>query len=247
MTSHREGRPAGRLAAAGGGFFLSLEGPEGAGKTTQGGLLAEYLRRRGRDVIAVREPGGTPIGEEIRAILLDPRHQRLTARAEMLLFAASRAQLVAEVIAPALRAGKWVISDRFLDASLAYQGVGRGLGVEVVREVNVAATGGLLPDLTLLLDIDAATGLRRARAASAGSGISDRLEQEQVSFHERVRQGFLSLAQNEPERIRVVDARGTVSGVQREIRQAVAQMLRRRDRGPAGRGPDEADPRDCSR
>jgi dTMP kinase len=187
-------------------------------------------------VIAVREPGGTPIGEEIRAILLDPGSRRLTARAEMLLFAASRAQLVAEVIAPALEGGKWVVSDRFVDASLAYQGIGRGLGVEVVREINIAATGGLLPDLTLLLDIDVPTGLRRARAASLGSGVGDRLEQEQVSFHERVRQGFLSLAQNEPERIRVVDARGTVSDVQREIRQAVAQVLRCRGEGPGREG-----------
>ena len=198
-------------------------------------------------MVAVREPGGTSIGEAIRAILLDPRHQGLTARAEMLLFAASRAQLVAEVIVPALRAGKWVVCDRFLDASLAYQGAGRGLGADVVRRVNLAATGGLLPDLTLLLDIDVPTGLRRARAASPGPGRGDRMEQEQESFHERVREGFLSLAQNEPQRIRVVDARGTVAAVQREIRQAVAQALRRREWGPAGRGPDEADPRDCSR
>ena len=231
MTSHRGGRPASRSATSRGGFFLSLEGPEGAGKTTQGGLLAEYLRGRGLDVVAVREPGGTPIGEEIRAILLDPRHQHLTLRAEMLLFAASRAQLVAEVIVPALQALKWVISDRFLDASLAYQGAGRGLGVEVVRQVNAAATGGLLPDLTLLLDIDVPTGLRRARAASPRPGVGDRLEQEHVSFHERVRQGFLSLAKNEPERIRVVDARGTVTAVQRKIRQAVADVLRRRGEG----------------
>jgi dTMP kinase len=218
------------------GVFLTLEGPEGAGKTTQARLLAEYLRSGGRDVIGVREPGGTPIGEQIRALLLDPRRAEMDARTEMLLFAASRAQLVAQVIAPALRAGRDVVCDRYVDASLAYQGVGRGIGLEVVRTVNAVATGGVSPDLTLLLDIDVDRGLERARAETGPQAAGDRMEQEVLAFHQRVREGFLSLAQKEPHRIRVIDARGSVTAVQEAIRQAVAQILRGRDEGRAEEG-----------
>jgi dTMP kinase len=215
------------------GVFLTLDGPEGAGKTTQGRLLAENLTRAGHDVLHVREPGGTLIGERLRALLLDPRHREMDARTEMLLFAASRAQLVAEVIVPALRREVLVLCDRYVDASLAYQGVGRGLGIEVVRAVNAVATGGLLPDLTLLLDINAAAGVRRARAVSERSlggedGAGDRIEQEDVDFHARVREGFLSLARNEPQRIRVIDADGPVAAVQQEIRRTVDEFLRDR-------------------
>jgi len=180
----------------------------------------------------VREPGGTPIGEEIRALLLDPRHREMAPRTEMLLFAASRAQLVAEVIAPALARGTLVLCDRFVDASLAYQGVGRGLGVDVVRAVNAAATDGLAPDLTLLLDVEPAVGLRRARAAPAGWHGGDRLERETLAFHEQVREGFLALARNEPHRIVTIDARGSVAGVHQAITQAVDGFLRRRRQGP---------------
>ena len=202
-------------------------------------------------MLEAREPGGTPIGEQIRALLLDARHREMAARAEMLLFAASRAQLVADVIAPALQAGRCVVCDRYVDASLAYQGVGRGLGIDVVRSVNQVATGGLVPDLTLLLDIDVEIGLERARAETGrgalahaggqsprpgapGTGSGDRMEQELLAFHRRVREGFLSLAKNEPQRIKVIDARGSVAAVQGEIRQVVAQVLRGRE-GP-GRG-----------
>ena len=209
-----------------GGVFLTLEGPEGAGKTTQGRLLAEHLTQAGHDVLHVREPGGTTIGERLRALLLDPRSAEMDARTEMLLFAASRAQLVAEVIAPALARGGLVLCDRYVDASLAYQGVGRGLGIEIVRSVNAVATRGLRPDLTLLLDIDAATGLRRARAAEERGG--DRIEREAVAFHENVREGFLSLARNEPQRITVIDAEGSVAAVQHEIRRTVNAFLRSR-------------------
>lgn len=222
-----------------------------------------HLRDAGHEVLHVREPGGTPIGEQIRALLLDPRHREMAARTEMLLFAASRAQLVAEVIAPALARGMLVVCDRFVDASLAYQGVGRALGVEVVRAVNAAATGGLTPDLTLLLDLEPAVGLRRAREASAAEGAPDRAEQshtpehrtrlvrrgklagrsdggdrmerETLAFHERVREGFLTLARNEPHRIRIIDARGSVADVHQEIRQAVDGFLHRRQEGPRGR------------
>jgi len=206
----------------------------------------------------VREPGGTPIGERIRALLLDPRHREMAARTEMLLFSASRAQLVAEVIAPALARGMLVVCDRFVDASLAYQGVGRRLGIEVVRAVNTAATGGLSPDLTLLLDLEPAAGLRRAREASrtapaqpgatcrredssgAMPGVpggeqwdgGDRMEREALAFHEQVREGFLSLARNEPHRIRIIDARGSMADVHEEIRQAVDGFLRSRRQGP---------------
>jgi len=191
----------------------------------------DALRADGRDVLHVREPGGTPIGEEIRALLLDPRHGELAARTEMLLFAASRAQLVAEVIRPALLRGTLVVCERYVDASLAYQGVGRGLGIEPVRAVNAAGTGGLTPDLTLLLDIEPAVGLRRAREAAGSPGGSeaweggDRLEREALAFHERVREGFLSLAGKELGRIRVVDARGTADEMHRAIMRLVRERL----------------------
>jgi dTMP kinase len=216
------------------GTFLTLEGPEGAGKTTQSRLLVEYLRDAGHTVVHTREPGGTPIGEQVRTLLLDPAHREMAARTEMLLFAASRAQLVADVIVPALAQGALVVCERYVDASVAYQGVGRGLGVEAVRSVNAAATGGLSPDLTLLLDVDPAAGLRRAHGSSraseaeSGWGGGDRLEREAPAFHARVREGFLALARNEPHRIRVIDARGPVDDVQREIRRAVDGFLRSR-------------------
>ncbi len=240
------------------GTFLTLEGPEGAGKSTQGRLLVEDLRRAGREVLDVREPGGTAIGEQIRALLLDPAHGEMAARTEMLLFASTRAQLVAEVIAPALARGTLVVCDRFVDASLAYQGVGRGLGLEVVRAVNAAATGGLAPDLTLLLDVDPAVGLgrvRKAPPARAGEGPpsdgrppgdgrpggarrwqdGDRIEREALAFHERVREGFLSLARIEPQRIRVINARGSVDDVRAEIRRMVEEFLRSRRQAPRER------------
>lgn len=187
-------------------------------------------------MVCVREPGGTPIGEQIRALLLDPRRGEMDARAEMLLFAASRAQLVAEVIAPALRAGRDVVCDRYVDASLAYQGVARGIGVEVVQAVNAVATAGAYPDLTLLLDIDVATGLGRARSETGARAAGDRMEQEVLDFHQRVREGFLSLAQKEPRRIKVIDARGSVTAVQRAIQDAVARALRGRGEGPGEEG-----------
>jgi dTMP kinase len=189
--------------------------------------------------MAVREPGGTAVGEQIRALLVDPRHSELSPRAEMLLFAASRAQLVAEVIRPALDRGRLVVCERYVDASLAYQGAARGLGVEVVRSVNDVATGGLRPDLTLLLDLDPETGLRRARSKAReaagrtpveGWDGGDRLERETAAFHTRVREGFLALARIERERIRVIDARRGVAEVQAEIAAAVADLLQERRR-----------------
>jgi dTMP kinase len=208
------------------GFFITLEGPDGAGKGTQGRLLAADLRRRGYDVLYTREPGGTAVGERIRQILLDETYREMAAETEMLLFAASRAQFVREVVRPALARGAAVLSERYVDASLAYQGFGRGLDVALVRAVNDTATGGLLPDLTLLLDVDPAVGLARARGTGGGPpGRGDRLEQEALAFHQRVRAGFLQLARESPQRFVVIDAQGDVEHVHRQVRQAVEPLL----------------------
>jgi dTMP kinase len=198
-------------------------------------------------VLAVREPGGTAVGEHIRALLVDPRHAELAPEAEMLLFAASRAQLVVEAISPALARGRNVVCERYVDASIAYQGAARGLGVDVVRSVNDVATGGLCPDLTLLLDLDPETGLRRARSKARGgtegggpAGAAppgaegwdggDRLERETLGFHGRVREGFLALARIEPQRIRVIDAGRPVAEVRADITAAVEALLQTRRR-----------------
>ena len=204
------------------GFFITLEGPDGAGKGTQGRRLVEHLRRAAVDVLNTREPGGTSIGERIRRVLLDDTHREMAPETEMLLFAASRAQFVREVVRPALARGTTVLSERYVDASLAYQGFGRGLDVALVRTVNDVATGGLLPDLTLLLDIDPAIGLERVQAAGrAGAAGGDRLEQETLAFHQRVRAGFLQLARESPKRFVVIDAQGDVERVRREVVRAV--------------------------
>jgi dTMP kinase len=172
------------------GRFIVFEGGEGSGKSTQARLLAERLRAAGARVTSVREPGGTPAGDDIREILLDPAHDGLDPRAELMLYAASRAEHVAKVIRPRLEAGDIVVCDRFTDSSLAYQGYGRGLALGAVRTLNDLATGGLAPDLTLYIDLDPRVGIARA----AGRGTADRLEAEEIAFHERVRAGFLELA-----------------------------------------------------
>ncbi|KRT75721.1 MAG: tmk, thymidylate kinase, dTMP kinase [Armatimonadetes bacterium CSP1-3] len=208
------------------GFFITLEGPDGAGKGTQGRRLVEHLRRAAVDVLNPREPGGTSIGERIRRVLLDDTHREMAPETEMLLFAASRAQFVREVVRPALARGTTVLSERYVDASLAYQGFGRGLDVALVRTVNDVATGGLLPDLTLLLDIDPPVGLERVQAAGrAGAAGGDRLEQETLAFHQRVRAGFLQLARESPKRFVVIDAQGDVERVHREVVRAVDGLL----------------------
>lgn len=210
------------------GLFITLEGPDGTGKSTQGPLLEEYLRRAGRAVVYTREPGGTEIGDRIRQILLDERHGEMDAVTEMLLFAASRAQFVRQVLRPALARGEVVLSERYVDASLAYQGYGRGLDVGLVRMVNDVATGGLLPDLTLLLDIAPAIGLARVRRAEGKEGVpgrGDRLEQEAVAFHERVRAGFLELARESPKRFAIIPAEGDVTRVHRLVVEAVDRLL----------------------
>ncbi len=204
-----------------GGLFITFEGGEGSGKSTQLRLLARRLEGAGLPVRMLREPGGTAAGEAIRHILLDPDHAGLDARAELLLYEAARAQLVAEVIEPALAAGEIVLCDRFFDSSTAYQAYGRGLPLEEVRALNAAATGGLAPDRTLVLDVDPALGIERATASGA-----DRLEAEDRAFHERVRAGFLAVAEAEPVRVVVLSAAGTVDDVSACVSSALADMPR---------------------
>ena len=209
------------------GLFITIEGPEGAGKTTQARLLYEHLDPK-FSVLYTREPGGTPIGERVRMLLLDEGHREMIPQTEMLLFAAARAQFVSEVVNPALRQGRLVLSERYVDASLAYQGHARGLGIDIVRQVNMVATGGLMPDLTLLLDIDAQEGLERARHAAGKEGRQghgDRLEQEALSFHVRVREGFLAIAREQANRVQVIDGGCAQQVVHDEIVRRVELFL----------------------
>jgi dTMP kinase len=188
------------------GVFITFEGGEGAGKTTQVTRLAEHFRALGRTVRTVREPGGTELGEETRRILKHaPYGARLCDPAELLLFAASRAQLVAEVIRPALHNGEIVLCDRFTDSTAAYQGYGRGLPADAIATVNTFATNGLSPDLTVLLDLPAAAGLERARLR-APADSTDRMETMDLAFYERVRAGYLEIATREKARFLVVNA-----------------------------------------
>ena len=206
------------------GLFVTFEGPEGSGKSTQARLLVEWLRRQGVHVIATREPGGTAIGDRIRAVLLDPELHNMTAEAEVLLFSASRAQLVREVILPHLQAGGVVVCDRFADSTYAYQGYGRGLSLEQLRQITQFATGGLEPDLTFLIDVPVEAGLERKRN---GSGADDwnRMEQQVLEYHKRVRAGYLKLAEQSPERWVVLDGREPIEVIQSRIREHVKVRL----------------------
>ncbi len=187
------------------GKFISFEGSEGCGKSTQIRRFVEWLGQGGREVLVTREPGGTAVGERIRQLLQhDPEAEALRPESELLLFAASRAQLVREVVLPALEAGTWVVADRFFDSTTVYQGVGRGLDPAAVRRINEFAVGGARPDLTFLLDLDAATG--HARAVAASGEQRDRMEDQPLAFFEAVRRGYLELAAAEPARIAVIDA-----------------------------------------
>lgn len=203
------------------GVFITFEGGDGAGKTTQMRRLADAVERAGVDVVVVREPGGTPVGEAIRAVLLGPEHERMEPVAELFLFAASRAQLTEEVIRPALAAGRVVLCDRYADSTTAYQGYGRGLDLDFVRRVNEAATGGLKPDLTIVLDVDPREGV-----AVASEGGPDRMERESAAFHERVRAGYATIAAAEPGRVRIVP-RGSEDEVWREVQRLAAPVLER--------------------
>ena len=203
-------------------MFITLEGPEGSGKSSQIPALAQYLEAQGYRVLCTREPGGTSIGDQIRAVLTSMDNPELLPRTEILLFLAARAQLVAQVIRPALREGKVVLCDRYGDSTLAYQGYGHGLDLNSLRAMLNFATEGLKPDLTLLMDLDIKTGLARKKSIDEWN----RLDAYEVSFHERVRAGYLQLAEEEPERWQRMDASKPKDEVQTMLRQIVLQRLK---------------------
>jgi dTMP kinase len=208
------------------GFFLSLEGGEGSGKTTQLRRIAGYLRSLGREVLETREPGGTEVGERIRELLL-ARASALHPRAELALYLASRAQLVETVIRPALRRGVDVVCDRFMDSSTAYQGGGRGLGFDPVERLNEWAIAGLRPHLTLYFDVDARTGLKR-RETESGRESLDRIEAEPLEFHEKVQSEFRNIADRDPQRFRIVRVEGGEEAVWEQARHILEDFLQDR-------------------
>ncbi|MFJ4373870.1 dTMP kinase [Pseudomonas japonica] len=205
------------------GLFITLEGPEGAGKSTNRDYLAGHLRDRGLDVLLTREPGGTPLAERIRELLLAPSDEKMDADTELLLVFAARAQHLAEVIRPALARGAVVLCDRFTDATYAYQGGGRGLGVERIATLERFVQGGLQPDLTLLFDLPVEVGLSRA----AARGRLDRFEQEGQAFFEAVRQAYLDRAKADPQRYRLIDAAQPLVAVQQSLDGLVGQIVER--------------------
>ena len=203
------------------GRFITLEGGEGVGKSTQAKTLAEALRDRGLDVLVTREPGGSEGAEKIRELLLGGAEERWGARAEALLFAAARADHVEKVIGPALESGRWVVCDRFVDSSLAYQGGADGLGIETVRSINAVAVGDVFPDRTLVLSLD--EGSERARARDSGS--SDRIGGRADDYHRKVEAAFRIIAAEEPERVRLIDASGSPEEVTERLLDAIADLL----------------------
>jgi len=206
--------------------FITFEGPDGSGKTTQLQILHRYLAQAGYPVLLVREPGGTDIGDQIRTVLHDTRNTSMLPNAEVLLYSASRAQLVGQVIRPALEAGSLVLCDRYADATMAYQGYGHSLDLELLRAITTFATGGLRPDLVVYLDIDVETGLRRKKSGfQAGQGEWNRMDQKELDFHQRARTGYLQMAAAEPERWFVLDATRSVASLQQAIRRRVRRLL----------------------
>ena len=203
-------------------MFITLEGPEGSGKTSQMASLAEFLSQGNQEVVTTREPGGTPISDQIREIIMKMDNTSMHPRTEVLLFLAARAQLVEQVIRPALMAGKIVICDRYVDSTLAYQGYGHGNDLDELRRLLNFTTGGLKPDVTLLLDIDVNDGMRRKQS---GGSEWNRMDAYTSAFHQRVRQGYLSLAQAEPERWVVIDASQSPAVVQISLREALGALV----------------------
>lgn len=203
------------------GHFITFEGVEGSGKTTQMAILGHALETRGYPVVRTREPGGTKISDAIRALILDSKNQIMDAKTEFLLYLASRAQHLKEVILPALAEGKIVLCDRFADATYAYQGYGRGLSKREIELIGRFVTGGISPDLTLLLDIDVKKGLARLK----GREEINRLDQEALQFHEAVREGYLHLAKKNPRRIRVIRTDASVEEIAKKIKEAVDAVL----------------------
>jgi len=204
------------------GKFITFEGPEGSGKSTQVRMLARYLRNRGYSVVSTREPGGTPVGELIRRILLPERGISPSDLTEVFLFMAARSQLVKETIEPALKRGKIVLCDRFLDATIAYQGYGDGVEINLIRRLGRAATAGTKPDLTILLDLPSRKGLKRVK------GKKDRVEKRPLTYHESVRKGYLKLAAQQPRRIKVIRVKKLKAGTQQRLREEVDRCLSNR-------------------
>lgn len=206
------------------GIFITFEGSEGCGKSTQSKMLYEYLKAKGYGVIYLREPGGTKISEKIRALLLDHKNDALSPESETLLYMAARAQLVSELINPALEKGKIVICDRFLDSTLAYQGYGLGMELKYIKAMGNFSTQGIKPDLTILLDLPVEEGLKHR------GGSEDRIEKRSIVYHQRVRKGYLKLAKSEPERIKVVKIRVEKSETQNIIRELVKDVISKHKR-----------------
>ncbi len=207
--------------------FITFEGIEGSGKTTQIKRLTERLRQQGYKVLQTREPGGCPIADQIRSILLHPDNAAMVSRAELLLYAAARAQHIEQIVRPALQNGEIVICDRFTDATLAYQGKGRGLDCDLINQLNQLAAGDCRPGLTLLFDLPVATGLGRARQRETQQQDSSegRFEREQLDFHQRIRDGYLAMANAEPQRFRIVDAAQPADLVSRQVTELVDSFL----------------------
>lgn len=206
------------------GLFISVEGLDGSGKTTQAKSIEEYLNKKGHGTLLLREPGGTPIGEKIRTILLDPKNTEMDAVAEMLLYAASRAQITAEKILPALEEGCCVICDRFIDSSIAYQGYGRQLDVGEVTGVNLAAVRHTIPDITFFIDKLPEDSLKRRRESSE----ADRLENEEMDFHKRVYKGYRELYEKDPDRIKWIDGDRDIEAISSEITGILNKFLERK-------------------
>jgi dTMP kinase len=206
--------------------FITFEGIEGSGKTTQIQMLSNYLEEHGVEHLLTREPGGTPIGDQIRKLVLHPANKAMSPHCELFLYSAARAEHITHVIQPALREGRFVLCDRFKDATLAYQGYGRGLSLLLIRRLHALDLLALMPDLTLLFDIDPATALERARTRDRTKSIDEtRFEQEELSFHKRVRAGYLELSREEPERFIVLNAEGGPDEVHHRVVTAVRRFL----------------------
>jgi len=204
------------------GFFITFEGIEGSGKSTQIDLLTRHLQEKGYDVVSTRDPGGTELGDSIRDVLLNPAFSSMDSYTELFLYAASRAQLIKEIIEPALKAGKIVLCDRFTDSTIAYQGFGRGISFDKIETLNRWAAKEIFPQLTIILTIPAQDGLDRATRDSI-----DRIEEESISFHQRVESGYKKLAQEQPGRICIIDASGDRNEIQQQVAQIVEDILKK--------------------
>lgn len=211
------------------GLFITIDGPDGSGKSTHAKMLCSHLSEKGFLTVHTHEPGGTGIAENIRRILLDPDN-KLSPAAELFLLEASRAQHVEDIIIPAVSRGKIVVCERFCDATIAYQGYGRGIDVKTIKGMNTVAAKGMVPDITIILDTDVRKSLKKAVAVSKDfkKGVPDRMEKENMAFHQRVRKGFLEIAKSEPGRVKVVEVRREISETQSEIRKRIDKVLEKK-------------------